>query len=274
MQLFVSIFFKQISFPTGHGDRIEFAGKNKLLTTISAKLVLLINRRVIMSLKTIKPKKSTRRGFVKEISAGAAGMAVAGALSAAMVPSGGGLMAAPGSMVSEPPPGESKYRKYFTSELRPEELEIGYGALKNMFTVFCDGDIIEGCHFFSVMFMGEAATKIAGHGPHKHRDAEVIVALGTDPDHPEDLGAEFELVMGPEMEKHVVNKPSLVFIPGGLIHCPFRVTKVTQPFIFMDMQYSPKSVEVPLRDLVPAEMRDKYIFINSDGSSDKNRSKK
>jgi len=177
-------------------------------------------------------------------------------------------------MVSEPLPGELKYRKYFTSELRPEELEIGYGALKNMFTVFCDGDIIEGSQFFSAMLMGESAMKMAGHGPHKHRDAEAIVALGTDPDHPEALGAEFELFMGPEMEKHVVRTPSLVFIPGGLIHCPFRVTKVTRPFIFIDMQYSPKSVEVSLRDLVPAEMRNKYIFIDADGSSDKGKSKK
>jgi hypothetical protein len=224
-----------------------------------------------MSLGRIDKKGTTRRGFVKEVAAGAAGVAVAGALRAALVPAHEGLIAAPGPLVQAPAPGELKYRKYFTTELRPEELEIGYGAMKNMFMVFCDGDIIEGCHFFSAMLMGEAATKVAGHGPHKHRDPEVLVALGTDPDHPHELGAEYEIFMGPEMEKHVVNKPSLVFIPGGFIHCPFRVTKVTRPFIFIEAQYAPKDVETSFRDMVPADMRNKYIFIDSDGSSQKGK---
>jgi hypothetical protein len=213
---------------------------------------------------------TTRRGFVKEIAAGTAGVAVAGALRAALSE---GTIAAPKPAVQAPSQGGLKYRKYFTSELTPEEYEVGYGAMKNMFLVFCDGDIIEGCHFFSAMLMGESATKIAGHGPHKHRDPEVLVALGTDPDHPQELGAEYEVFMGPEMEKHVINKPSLVFIPGGFIHCPFRVTRVTRPFIFIEAQYSPKDVETSFRDMVPADMRNKYIWIDSDGSSEKGKTK-
>jgi hypothetical protein len=226
-----------------------------------------------MSLVRIDKKNTTRRGFVKEIAAGAAGVIAAGAIQSAATQPGNGLIAAPNPLVQASSPGELKYRKYFTTELKPEELEIGYGALKNMFLVFCDDDIIEGSHFFSAMFMGESATKIAGHGPHKHRDPEVVVALGSDPDHPHELGAEFEVYMGPEMEKHVVNKPALIYIPGNFIHCPFRVTKVTRPFLFIDMQYSPKSVETPFRNLVPENMRDKYIFIESDGSSEKGKPK-
>jgi hypothetical protein len=223
--------------------------------------------------KNLDKRGTTRRGFVREIAAGTAGVAVATAMRAALAPANEGLIAAPGSMAQEPASGELKYRKYFTTELRPEEREIGYGAMKNMFMVFCDGDIIEGCHYFSAMLMGEAATKMAGHGPHKHRDPEVLVSLGTDPDHPQELGAEYEIFMGPEMEKHVVNRPSLVFIPGNFIHCPFRVTKVTRPFIFIEAQYSPKDVETSFRDMVPADMRNKYIFIDSDGSSQKKKPK-
>jgi hypothetical protein len=224
-----------------------------------------------MGLIKIAQSKTTRRGFVKEITAGTAGVAVASALNAALRPAAAGVVSAPGSAVQVPKPGELKYRKYFTTELTPEEYEIGYGAMKNMFMVFCDGDIIEGCHFFSAMLMGESATKVAGHGPHKHRDPEVLVALGTDPDHPQELGAEYEIFMGPEMEKHVISKPSLVFIPGNFIHCPFRVTKVTRPFIFIEAQYSPKDVETSFRDMVPPDMRNKYIFIDSDGSSQKGK---
>lgn len=114
---------------------------------------------------------------------------------------------------------------------------------------------------------------MAGHGPHKHRDPEVLVALGTDPDRPQELGAGYEICMGPEMGRHVVNKLSMVFIPGNFIHWPFRVTKVTRPFIFIEAQYSPKDVETSFRDLVPGDMRDKYVLIDSDGSSEKGKAK-
>ncbi len=226
-----------------------------------------------MNLAKTGRRNTTRRGFVKEVAAGAAAAAVAGALRASFAPPDEDLIAAPGPMIQAPAPGELKYRKYFTSELRPEELEIGYGAMKNMFLVFCDGDIIEGCQYFSAMLMGASAAKVAGHGPHKHRDPEVLVALGTDPDHPQELGAEFFVCMGPEMEKHIVNKPALIYIPANFIHCPFTVTKVTRPFIFIQAEYAQKATETALRDMVPPEMRNKYIFIDADGSSDKGKPK-
>jgi hypothetical protein len=207
---------------------------------------------------------TTRRGFVKELAIGAGGLSIAGILKATLEHAN--LMAAQTAQPAAP--GELKYRKYFTSELTREEKDVGYGA-SSMFTVFADNDIIEGCHFFSVMLMGPAATKTSGHGPHRHKDPEVLVALGTDPDHPNELFAEFEMCMGPEMEKHIVNKPSLVYVPANFIHCPFTVTKVTRPFIFIEAQYAPKSIETALRDMVPADMRNKYIFIDSDGSSEK-----
>jgi hypothetical protein len=222
-----------------------------------------------MSLITIE-KKRTRRGFVKEVAVGAGGIALASSLRGALSPASSELIAAPRPIVEPPPQGGLKYRKYFTTELTPEETNVGFGG-NPMFLVFCDNDIIEGCQFFSAMLMGESATKVAGHGPHKHRDPEVLVALGTDPDHPHELYGEYEVYMGPEMEKHVINKPSLVFIPGDFIHCPFKVTKATRPFIFIEAQYTPKEVEIPFKDLVPADMRDKYIFLNLDGSSEKGK---
>jgi hypothetical protein len=42
------------------------------------------------------------------------------------------------------------------------------------------------------------------------------------------------------------------------------------PFLFIQAHYGPKLVETPLPELVPEEMRNKYIFINADGSSKKN----
>jgi hypothetical protein len=214
-------------------------------------------------------RETTRRGFVMELSGGAAGIALAGALAAAFLPNRESIA----SMMNNPALPESqgsgsKYRKCFLSELTPEEKEIGFGA-SNMFVTFADNDIIEGCNYFSAMWMGEMSTKTLGHGPHSHPVPEVLVALGSDPDNPKDLGAEFEMYMGTEMEKHIINKSTMIYVPENTVHCPFTITKVTRPFLFIQAHYGPKLAETARRDLVPEDMRSKYIFIDSDGSSEK-----
>jgi hypothetical protein len=217
---------------------------------------------------------TTRRGFVMELTGGAAGIALAGALTAAFMPTKESVAAAMNpSNPSSPQASGTKYRKCFLDELTPAEREIGFGA-SNMFVTFADDDIIEGCNYFSAMWMGESATKILGHGPHKHPVPEVLVALGSDPANPKDLGAEFELYMGTEMEKHIINKSTLIYIPENTVHCPFTITKVTRPFLFIQAHYGPKLAETAMRELVPENMRKKYIFIDADGSSEKKRQKK
>jgi hypothetical protein len=210
---------------------------------------------------------TTRRVFMKEISAGTAGIALAGMFASAFMPTRESL-AATASPIDPKAPKGSKYRKCFLTELTKEERSIGFGG-SPMFVTFADSDIIEGCDYFSAMWMGESSTKTMGHGPHSHPVPEVLVAIGSDPEHPEDLGAEFEMFMGEEMEKHIINKSTMIFIPENTVHCPFTIKKVTRPFLFMQAHYGPKLAETARRDLVPEDMRDKYIFIDMDGSSEK-----
>jgi hypothetical protein len=219
---------------------------------------------------TQKNKRSTtRRGFVKEVTGNTAGIVLASMLSAAFLPANESRAAEINKSNPPSPQGSgSKYRKCFLGELTREEREIGYGA-SNMFAAFADNDIIEGCNYFSVMWMGERATKMMGHGPHKHPVPEVLVALGADPSNPMDLGAEFEMFMGTEMEKHIINKSTLIYVPENTVHCPFTITKLTRPFLFIQAHYGPKLAETPMQELVPEEMRNKYIFIQSDGKSEK-----
>jgi hypothetical protein len=160
---------------------------------------------------------------------------------------------------------DTKYGKYFLNELPPEQRKRGFGRMPSMI-VFTDNDIIEGSHYFSAMIMGVEATKGIGHGPHTHKDPEILVALGTDPENPRDLGAEIELCMGPEMEKHVITESTLVYIPANFVHCPFRVTRVDRPFIFIQSQYAPKLTETSLKKLVKESERDKMIFLDMDGT--------
>ncbi len=160
---------------------------------------------------------------------------------------------------------EMKYSKYFLNELPKEQREKGFGRMPTM-VAFTDNDIIQGSRYFSVMIMGPEATKIGGHGPHIHKDPELLVALGTDPANPGDLGAEMEMCMGPEMESHIVTESTMIWIPANFIHAPFRVLKVDRPFIFIQCQYAPKLTEKSYKQLVPEEARDKMLFLDLDGT--------
>ncbi len=157
-----------------------------------------------------------------------------------------------------------KYSKYFLHELPEAQRKKGFGRMPSMIA-FTDNDIIEGSKYFSVMLMGEEATKVAGHGPHIHQDPELLVALGTDPSNPRDLGADMEMCMGPEMESHIITESTMIWIPAKFIHAPFRILKVRRPFLFIQCQYAPKLTETSLKKLVSKEMQEKMIFINTDG---------
>jgi hypothetical protein len=156
-----------------------------------------------------------------------------------------------------------KYSRYFLHELPDEQRFKGFARMASM-VAYTDNDIIAGSNYFSVMLMGEAATKMAGHGPHIHNDAELLVALGTDPSNPRDLGADIEVCMGPEMESHIITQSTMIWIPANFIHCPFRVLKVRRPFLFIQCQYSPKLTETSLKKLVAKELWDKMVFIDTE----------
>jgi len=160
---------------------------------------------------------------------------------------------------------EMKYSKYFLNELPDEQRFKGFAKMPSM-VAYTDADIIEGSKYFSVMIMGPEATKHAGHGPHIHQDPEILVALGTDPDNPRDLGAKMEMCMGPEMESHIVTESTMIWVPAKFVHAPFRILEVTRPFIFIQCQYAPKLTETALKKLVAEEMWDKMVFINADGT--------
>jgi hypothetical protein len=154
-----------------------------------------------------------------------------------------------------------KYSKYFLNEL-PEEKQKAHGKLSGV-VAFTDNDVIEDSYAFGVRVMGTRAMG-AAHGPHTHIYPELLVALGIDMANPKDLGAEIEMCMGPEMESHIITESTLIWIPANFIHCPFRILKVTRPFLFAQCQYGHKMQEKSYKKLVPEELRSKMIFIDTD----------
>jgi len=72
--------------------------------------------------------------------------------------------------------------------------------------------------------------------PHVHSKPEILIFMGTDLNDLTRLGAEAEICLGKEMERHVITAPTAVVIPGGLAHNPLVITKVDRPMILCDIR--------------------------------------
>jgi len=74
---------------------------------------------------------------------------------------------------------------------------------------------------------------IFNHRPMYHPHDECFIYMGADPNNPLDLGGEVHiwLGLGERAEEHVITKPSLVWIPKGLVHTPIVFKNVRRPFL-------------------------------------------
>jgi hypothetical protein len=72
-----------------------------------------------------------------------------------------------------------------------------------------------------------------GAGAHVHPAAdEVLVYLGLDPDNGDCLGAEIEVDMGKEHERHLIDRPVAIVCPAGMPHMPQVTRWADRPFAF------------------------------------------
>ena len=76
--------------------------------------------------------------------------------------------------------------------------------------------------------------------PHAHDFDEYLSFFGMHTDGIKELGGEIEIYIGEEQEKHVFNKPTTLFFPKGLLHCPLRYTKVDKPFMIVHIWTTPR----------------------------------
>ena len=70
-------------------------------------------------------------------------------------------------------------------------------------------------------------------GPHRHDCPEMFMYLGTNPEDPDDLGAEVEFWMGEgeETEQIKFNTSSVIIAPSGVLHMPVFVRNVKRPVL-------------------------------------------
>jgi mannose-6-phosphate isomerase-like protein (cupin superfamily) len=75
---------------------------------------------------------------------------------------------------------------------------------------------------------------------HHHDVDEYLFFLGGQlPDLTANFDAEIEIFLGPEYERHIITKPSILYIPRGFEHNPMDIKRVGKPLLFMPLLLSP-----------------------------------
>jgi hypothetical protein len=127
---------------------------------------------------------------------------------------------------------ETKYGKHILKDVikAPEGGLMGYSVIAH------EGELNVDCS----MGYHCISEPIEFDRPHAHEFAEILCFLGGNPKDIRDLGAEVEICLGEEQEKHIIDTAAVVSIPAGLMHCPLIIKKVTKPFVFLEISLTRK----------------------------------
>jgi hypothetical protein len=66
--------------------------------------------------------------------------------------------------------------------------------------------------------------------PHIHDYDEILAWSSNNAGDPDDFKAEIIFFLGTELEKYVITRPMLVYLPAGFSHGPMEITRVDKPF--------------------------------------------
>jgi hypothetical protein len=124
---------------------------------------------------------------------------------------------------------ESKYAKYIVTELQAPEFGLDFVEQYKKFAkriLWIDENAVPGAFQMNCSWYFKPNSGL-GAGGHIHDEGEIIGFFSSDPDNPYELGAEIEFWI--EDEKFVLTKSTMIFLPGGMRHCPLIVRRVDRP---------------------------------------------
>ena len=115
--------------------------------------------------------------------------------------------------------------------MRPSEKGIGPGNGDQI--VWLYGNDLEGFNVnFTWGFFSQCGKWHRGGEAHTHPEEEILCFVGLDPDDLNYLGAELELGLGKDYERHIYNTPTVVVCPAGFPHLPLITRWVDKPYGF------------------------------------------
>jgi hypothetical protein len=197
-----------------------------------------------MSQAPTTKKGTTRRGFVKEITAGAGAIALASSLQEALTPNQSALFAAADQT---PSADGTKYGKYFLSDNHQPPKANDFVSLNSIppfpeiaspQTYFRGASALPG----ATATIGWQVFKapVCWETPHTHKYDEFLIFLGAElPDLCKSFDAEIDFWMGEEMEKHTITSTTIIYIPKGIPHSPLNFRAIRKPVLFHALYLGP-----------------------------------
>lgn len=146
-------------------------------------------------------------------------------------------------MVTSPPPEvpggaaegyeTARYKSVIDARgvMRPAEAGVGPGNGDQI--VWLYGRDLEGFEVnFTWGFYSRCGKWHRGGEAHTHPEAEILCFVGLDPNNLNYLGAELEIGMGKDYERHIFNTPTVAICPAGFPHLPLITRWVDKPYGF------------------------------------------
>lgn len=131
---------------------------------------------------------------------------------------------------------EKKYAQHFLTDFK-EEMEVPFLAKPQAY--FRGARQLPGAQLNMGWQVFTQSVRLEKE-PHTHDADEYLVFLGSKLPDVFDFDAEIELWIGEEMEKHVINSATIVYIPKGLSHCPLNFKRIDEPVLFQAVLLTPK----------------------------------
>ncbi len=127
----------------------------------------------------------------------------------------------------------NKYDKYIVQGITPEMKSMSYEGKPQDIPpenakriAWMDDHIVKGSFYTEAVWIWKgdegSVEKI-----HTHDYDEVITFFGSDFENPDELNGEIEFWF--DDEKYIFTKSVMLFIPGGLRHCPLIIRRVDRP---------------------------------------------
>jgi hypothetical protein len=132
---------------------------------------------------------------------------------------------------------ESKYAKYFLTE--PALRNTPKITMPNP-SAYVDSE----SHFSSKANLSLAWRYIKEPAlfdriPHSHDFDEFLCFLGGNLENMFDFDATIELCMGEEQELCLIEEPTVVYVPAGLVHTPLTFKRIDKPVLFQPIPLTP-----------------------------------
>jgi hypothetical protein len=125
---------------------------------------------------------------------------------------------------------ERKYEKYFLNDPLVKSDFVKY-------RIMCQGGKTGLGGFMENYFLrwNCITHPVSMEDTHVHDYDEIFHFFGANAEDISDFDAVIELTMGPEKEIYTITRPSIVHVPGGLVHAPLNFKVINKPVIFMNV---------------------------------------